>query len=202
MKVLIAEDDHVSRRIVEALLGRWGYEAVSARDGHEARAALEGPHAPKIAILDWMMPGEDGVNLCRAVRGTPTQEPPYIILLTARGGSGDIVEGLQAGANDYITKPFEREELRARLAVGARVVELQGSLAARVRELEEAISRVSRLEQLLPICCYCKKVRDDGNYWRAVEQYVAERWDVAFSHGICPACYEEHVRPQIDRLAR
>jgi sigma-B regulation protein RsbU (phosphoserine phosphatase) len=201
MRVLIAEDDHVSRRVVESLLVRWGYEVVLAVDGHEAQAALAGPDAPKIALLDWMMPGMDGVDLCRWIRSTPSQNPPYLILLTARGESGDLVEGLEAGANDYITKPFERDELQARLAVGVRVVELQGHLAARVRELEEALSRVQQLEGLLPICCYCKRIRDDGNYWQAVEKYLSTRWDVSFSHGICPTCYDEHVKPQLERLA-
>jgi sigma-B regulation protein RsbU (phosphoserine phosphatase) len=201
MKVLIAEDDQVSRRVVEALLLRWGYETISAVDGYEAKSVLESPEAPPIALLDWMMPGLDGVELCRLVRARPTQDPLYLILLTARGDSGDIVEGLQAGANDYITKPFEKDELRARVAVGHRVVELQQSLSKRVHELEEALSLVRQLEGLLPICCYCKRIRDDGNYWQAVENYLSSRLDVAFSHGICPTCYEQHVRPEIDRLA-
>jgi sigma-B regulation protein RsbU (phosphoserine phosphatase) len=201
MRVLIAEDDQVSRRVVEALLVRWGYKTVSAVDGYEARNVLESPDAPPIALLDWMMPGVDGVELCRLVRTRPTQSPPYLILLTARGDSGDVVEGLQAGANDYITKPFEKDELRARVAVGSRVVELQQSLSRRVHELEEALSLVRQLEGLLPICCYCKRIRDDGNYWQAVENYLSSKLDVAFSHGICPTCYEQHVRPELDRLA-
>ncbi len=201
MRVLIAEDDHVSRLVVESLLVRWGYEVVLTANGDQARAALEQADAPRMALLDWMMPGMDGVDLCRLVRLNPTPNPPYIILLTARGESGDMVEGLQAGANDYITKPFDRDELQARLAVGVRVVELQDRLAARVRELEEALSRVRQLEGLLPICSYCKRIRDDQNYWQAVEKYLTTKWDVAFSHGICPSCYAEHVKPQIDRLA-
>jgi len=98
------------------------------------------------------------------------------------------VEGLQAGADDYVTKPFDHAELRARVQVGARVVQLQSALAARVRELEEAMSSVKTLEGLLPICCYCNKIRDDGNYWHRVESYIAGRANVRFSHGICPDC--------------
>jgi sigma-B regulation protein RsbU (phosphoserine phosphatase) len=201
MKVLVAEDDPISRGLVHALVERWGHEPVEAEDGVEALAALRNPDPPRIALLDWMMPGIDGVELCRLVRRDASQDPPYVILLTARHDSQDIVDGLRAGANDYITKPFEREELHARVQVGVRVVELQRSLAARVRELENALSRVTQLESLLPICCYCKRIRDAANDWLAVEHYVSNRWDVDFSHGICPACYEEHVRRHVERLA-
>src|SRR5207249_755847 len=113
-----------------------------------------------------------------------------------RGHRDDVVTGLESGADDYLTKPVDRAELRARLQAGRRVVELQASLAARVRELESALARVKQLQRLLPICCYCKKVRGDENYWQQVESYLAEHADMRFSHGICPECYEAVVRPQ------
>jgi CheY-like chemotaxis protein len=169
MRVLIAEDNLTSRRALEMHLVEWGYEVVSTADGTEAWEVFQSPDPPRLAVLDWMMPQMDGVEVCRRVRSRPTAEPPYIVLLTARADSTDVVAGLESGADDYLTKPVERAELRARLQAGRRVVDLQSSLAARVRELESALSRVKQLQRLLPICCYCKKVRGDENYWQQVE---------------------------------
>jgi response regulator RpfG family c-di-GMP phosphodiesterase len=114
-------------------------------------------------------------------------------LLTGRDAKADVVAGLLAGANDYVTKPFDREELRARLHVGRQVVELQHSLAARVQQLEKALSQVNSLEGLLPICTYCKKIRDDNNYWEQVETYLLDHSEVRFSHGICPDCLQREM---------
>ena len=200
MRLLIAEDDLVSRKMLEATLARWGYDVVITSDGEAAWRALQQKDAPKLAVLDWMMPGLDGVDVCRNLRAVQTPEPTYVILLTAKGNKADIVSGLQAGADDYIVKPFDREELRARVQAGVRIVELQSSLAARVRELEEAIGRVKTLQGLLPICSYCKRVRNDGDYWQQVESYVSDHSDARFSHGICPDCYESVVRPQLQTL--
>jgi sigma-B regulation protein RsbU (phosphoserine phosphatase) len=202
MKVLIAEDETVSRRLLEATLVRWGYEVVVASDGVEAWEALQGDDAPSLAILDWMMPSMDGLEVCRRIHNIPSSTPPYLILLTAKGRWEDIVTGLEAGANDYVTKPFNREELRARVQVGVRMVELQQSLADRVRALEEALARVKQLQGLLPICSYCKKIRDDQNYWQQVESYIAEHSQAQFSHSICPDCYEKLVKPELDQLRR
>jgi DNA-binding response OmpR family regulator len=149
-----------------------------------------------------MMPGMDGIELCHRVRSAFTATPPYLILLTAKGRREDIVIGLQAGANDYVTKPFDREELRARMQVGLRMIELQQSLADRVKALEEALTRVKQLQGLLPICSYCKKIRDDQNYWQQVESYISEHSEAQFSHSICPDCYERLVKPELDQLRR
>jgi len=202
MKILIAEDDPVSRRVLEATLSKWGYEVMSTSNGREAWEALAAPDAPRLAILDWMMPEMDGIEVCRRARGRPEAGPLHILLLTARGRKEDVIAGLQAGADDYVTKPFDHEELRARVQVGQRIVELQTVLASRVAELEEALARVRQLRGLLPICSYCKKVRDDRNYWQQVEQYVSTHSDVQFSHGICPDCYTRVVEPQLDRVVR
>jgi phosphoserine phosphatase RsbU/P len=202
VKVLIAEDDMVSRRLLEATLIKWGYEVVVTDDGSAAWEILQSDDPPPLAILDWMMPGLDGIQVCRKVRGTPTPTPPYLILLTAKGRRQDIVTGLQAGANDYVTKPFDREELHARVQVGVRIVELQQSLADRVKALEEALARVKQLQGLLPICSYCKKIRDDQNYWQQVENYISEHSEAQFSHSICPDCYERRVKPELDQLRR
>ena len=147
------------------------------------------------------MPEIDGVELCRRVRSQPTTTTsPYLILLTAKSGKENIVTGLDAGANDYLTKPFDRAELRARVQVGALVLKLQENLNARVLELEAALSQVKQLQGLLPICSYCKKIRDEENCWQRVESYITKHAEVVFSHGICPACYTDVVQPQIDGL--
>src|SRR5262245_29413563 len=191
MKILIAEDDPVSRRLLQAALIKWGYEVTLTTNGREAWQALQSPEAPSLLILDWLMPEMDGVEICREARRSPAHKSAYIILLTSRGSKEDIVKGLEAGADDYVTKPFDHGELRARVQVGSRVVQLQTALADRVKDLEEAIASVKTLQGLLPICCYCKKIRDDGNYWQRVESYIAGHANVRFSHGICPDCTEK-----------
>ena len=191
MRILIAEDDLVSRRVLEGSLVKWGHEVVACSDGSEACQALQREEAPRLAILDWMMPKMDGVQVCRELSRVPHPKSIYIILLTAKGRREDVVAGLQAGANDYITKPFCPEELRARVQVGLRIVELQGNLARRVEELEAALSRLKQLQGLLPICSYCKKVRNDHNYWQQIESYITEHSDARFSHSICPVCLEK-----------
>jgi CheY-like chemotaxis protein len=195
--VLIAEDDPGSRRLLEATLRRWGHEVVVTVDGNGAWTALQRPEAPSVAILDWMMPGLDGVEICRRLHAQGSPTPPYLILLTANTRRADLVAGLEAGADDYMGKPFDPDELRARLIVAIRVVELRRRLAERVRELEAAMSRVKQLHGLLPICSYCKKIRDDRNYWQQVEQYVSAHSQAQFSHGVCPHCYEQIVVPQL-----
>jgi len=200
VKVLIADDEAVCRRILESTLAEGGFEVAIATDGLEAWRAFQNPNPPALAILDWMMPGMDGVELCRKIRQNPQTLPPYLIVLTARSDKEDVVSGLNAGADDYITKPFSRAELRARVQVGVRIVGLQTSLAARVAELEEALVRVKQLQGLLPICSYCKKIRNDRNGWQQLENYIGERSEAQFSHTICPDCFERVVRPELENF--
>jgi CheY-like chemotaxis protein len=115
-------------------------------------------------------------------------------MLTARDGIADRVRGLDAGADDYLVKPFDPGELRARVQAGERIVELQRGLAEKVAQLEAALRKVRRLGGLLPICAYCKAIRDDSDYWHRVEEYVSEHADVQFSHGICPQCLEHAMQ--------
>lgn len=202
MRILIAEDDRSSRVMLETVLSKWGYSVSAVEDGGAALQALRSPDSPSLAILDWNMPNLDGPEVCRLIRASESSRPPYIIMLTGRGGGDDIVAALEAGADDYIVKPFNRAELHARVRAGERMVRLQSNLADRVQELELALARVKQLQGLLPICSYCKKIRDDKNYWQQVESYLAERGDVRFSHGICPECYDSFVRPQLDNLTK
>jgi phosphoserine phosphatase RsbU/P len=201
MRILIAEDDVISRRLLESTLTKWGHDVFPVSDGRAALQALQATNAPPLAILDWMMPEMDGVQVCRAIRGPTTERIIYIILLTAKSQKEDIVTGLNAGADDYLVKPFDREELRARLNAGIRIVTLEQALAERVRELEEALARVHELQGLLPICSYCKKVRDDQNYWHEVENYVSRRSGAVFSHGVCPHCKDHILKVQLAELS-
>lgn len=202
MKVLAADDDRICCTLLDDLLQRWGYETVLAHNGNEAWDILQDDNPPSLAILDWIMPGMDGTEVCRKARDTERLKGIHLIILTAKGHRDDIVAGLQAGANDYITKPFNKEELRIRLEVGRRVVELQSELAVRVRELEDCLAHIKTLQGIVPICSYCKKIRDDQSYWQQVESYISKYTNVQFSHGVCPECWEKHMQPQLDRLRK
>jgi CheY-like chemotaxis protein len=189
MRVLITDDDLLTRTILVRTLEKWRYDVIIADTG-DAAWTLIANEQPALAIVDWMMPGLDGVALCRRVRGHQPSAHMYLILLTARTSRTDIVTGLDAGADDYLTKPFDPDELRARLRVGERVLSLQRQLAKRVDELQTALSQVKQLAGLVPICCYCKRIRSDQNYWQQIESYISTRTAVQFSHGICPGCFD------------
>lgn len=193
MKILIAEDDAISRRLLETTLTKWRYDVVCTTNGRLAWEALQAADAPRLAVLDWMMPEMDGPEVCRHVRAQQRPLPPYLILLTAKGSREDLLAGLEAGADDYVIKPFDREELRARLRVGSRMVQLQEALAERVRDLEEALGQIKQLHGLLPMCAWCKNVRNDDDYWQNVEDYIAGHSDARFTHGICPECLMKQI---------
>jgi sigma-B regulation protein RsbU (phosphoserine phosphatase) len=200
LRILVAEDDAVTRALLERTLNSWGFQVMPVADGDQAWKAIETDDPPLLLILDWMMPGTDGLEVCRRLRRVYPDRPTYSILLTAREGRSDLIEGLNAGANDYIAKPFDCAELRARVEVGARVIKLQKTLSDRVNELQEALSRVKQLQGLLPICAYCKKVRDDQNYWQQVEHYISQHSEARFSHGICPDCFKKIIDPPPDAV--
>jgi DNA-binding response OmpR family regulator len=188
MRVLIADDDRVSAAIVARMVQRWTPDAEIVADGDVAWERLRAAAGPTLAVLDWMMPGLDGPSICRRVRAELPLANIYLLLVTGRDAHVDRVVGLDAGADDYVTKPFDAEELRARVAAGVRVLGLQEKLADRVAELEDALSKVKQLSGLLPICSYCKRIRGDDQYWQQVDGYITEHTDAKFSHGICPAC--------------
>jgi phosphoserine phosphatase RsbU/P len=201
MNVLIAEDDRVTGEILGRTLQRWGHDTTIVSNGAQAWEHLRAASAPTLAVLDWMMPELDGPDVCRRVRAELPSAHMYLLLVTARESRGDVVAGLDAGADDYIIKPFDPEELRARVAVGVRVLSLQHNLAERVAELQAALSNVKQLRGLLPICSYCKRIRGDDQYWQQVEGYIAEHSDAQFSHGICPSCYAT-IAAELEEAAR
>ncbi len=192
MKILIAEDDAVSRRMLERIVAECGHDIRSAADGMEAWRILQSEDSFKMLLLDWMMPGIDGTEICRRVRRDEKRVQPYIILVTAKIGKTDLIAGLDSGANDYVAKPYDVRELRARINVGRRVLELQEALAGRVRQLEDALAHVKTLQGILPICMHCHKIRSDADAWERIEKYISEHSDAKFSHGICPECMRNY----------
>ncbi len=191
MKILIAEDEKTSRMILERTLTKAGYDVVGVEDGLKALALVQ-KEVPDILITDWMMPDLDGLELCRRIRCLDLPGYVYIILLTALTEKERIIQGLNAGADDYITKPFDRTELLARVKAGERIVQLEKSLLQKNKELSDALAQVKQLKGLFPICMYCKKIRNDENYWQQVEEYIGEHSEADFSHSICPECLEKH----------
>jgi CheY-like chemotaxis protein len=171
-----------------AVLRKQGHDAIAVTNGQEAWNVLERADAPRMLILDWLMPEVDGAELCRKIRKVENNMPPYIILLTVRGEKKDVAIGLNAGADDYLAKPFDPVELGARIEVGERVLKLQEKLNEKIWQLEEAISQVKTLSGIVPICASCKKIRDDEGYWNQVEAYISAHSSAIFSHGICPDC--------------
>jgi DNA-binding response OmpR family regulator len=194
VRVLIAEDDAALRHALSVQLSRWGYDPLPYGNGLEARERLLGVDPPRLALLDWSMPGADGLELCREIRRLPSLASIYVILLTGHAERDDMVAGLGGGADEYMVKPVDWELLRIRLQVGVRIVTLQESLKLRVQELQDALGTVKVLAGLLPICSYCKRIRDDNHYWQQLESYVSKHTDAQFSHGICPGCLDQAHR--------
>lgn len=186
--------------MLAGVLKKSGHEVVETVNGVAAWDVLQQPDAPALVILDWMMPEMDGLEVVRRVRAVQTDRPPYIIMLTTKDAKVDIIAGLDAGANDYLAKPFDVGELRARVEVGRRMVEMQDALATKIAELCQALEQIKTLRGIVPICMHCKKIRDDQGYWKRVETYVGEHSEAKFSHGICPACVKEYY-PELEEDA-
>ena len=194
MKALIAEDDAFFRKMLQQLLAP-NYQVESVADGIRAWDALQQKDAAKLAILDWVMPGLSGPQICRNVRANPNTADCYLILLTAKNSVPDIVAGLRSGADDYLTKPFDAEELRARLRVAQRVINLQSALEDQAHKLQSALAGEKFLQSLLPLCPACKAKRNDARYWREVEAYFIGR---EAGPGTCPSCSEKISRRELE----
>jgi len=191
MRILIAEDDKTSCNILKVLLTKQGYEVIETVDGAQALQEMQKPEAPSLAILDWLMPEMDGPDVVRQIRKVPTDQPPYIIILTVKNEKMDIIAGLDAGADDYLAKPYDPGELYARVNVGRRILAMQAAMAEKVHQLQNTLEHVKMLRGIIPICANCKKIRDDKGYWNQVEVYIRDHSDAEFSHGICPECVQK-----------
>ena len=189
VKILIAEDEFTTRMMVQVCLENWGYRVESVTNGEEAWAKLQKPDAPHIAILDWEMPLLDGMEVCRRVKEMGCENPPYVILLTSRDSKTDIVRGFDAGADDYMTKPFNDNELRARTRVAERLVRTQSSLSESVAELREVLNQLEMLESGVEVCRACQKLYNkyDG-HWHSFEELLQNDDDPQFVLTTCPTC--------------
>jgi len=182
MKILLVEDDAVTRLTLRAVLTGQGHDVTEAEDGALAWGAWQ-LFAPRVVVADWVMPGMDGLELCRRIRGIPDRPYTYFILQTARGGRDSMREAMDAGVDDFLPKPAAAEELGARLRVAERILSLQ--------------AKVSALEGFLSVCSYCKRLRAADGSWGSLERYIERHSAAEFSHGVCPDCYEKHLKPQL-----
>jgi phosphoserine phosphatase RsbU/P len=186
MRVLAAEDDPVARAVLKQALRQLGHEVLEAGDGEQAWTLLQ-QEPVRVIVSDWMMPHCDGLELCRRIRARTDAEYLYFILLTSRDATRENQTAAgDAGVDDFLTKPLNLADLWTRLRVAERIL----AYTTQVRQLEE----------LLPICSYCKKIRDDKNYWQQIEGYISDRTGSDFSHSICPDCYTRVVVPEIEQL--
>jgi DNA-binding response OmpR family regulator len=186
MKILVAEDDMISRKLLTTILEQMGHRVEAYEDGVAAWAAFEKEPTP-IMVVDWLMPNMDGLALTRKIRARNTDDYTYIILLTANAQTEENYHAaMSAGVDDFLEKPLDRDRLWSRLRVAERILSFT--------------KRIGRLEAILPICSYCKKIREGKEYWRQVEEYLAEQTGTTFSHSICPDCYEKVVKPQIKKM--
>ena len=180
MKILLAEDEATSRETLRAVMVAAGHEVVPVSNGLDAWERWLVTR-DRVLVADWLMPQMDGLELCRRIRAHAPAPYTYIILETIRSGRGNFLEAMQSGVDDFISKPIDPEELVARLKVAERILGLRAELFA--------------LEGLLPICSYCRRLREDGGRWTPLEQYVEARSTAQFTHGVCPDCYDKYLRP-------
>ncbi len=188
MKILIAEDEYTTRLMVQVSLENWGYSVNSVADGKEAWNAFQKVETPDIAILDWEMPEVDGVELCKRIKNLQRANPVYVIILTGRDSQKDILQGFDAGADDYMTKPFNDDELRARVRVAERLVTIQSSLSQSVEELKLALDMVDTLQGSVPVCNGCQKIEGENGDWYTLNESINERFDMRFTPELCPQC--------------
>jgi DNA-binding response OmpR family regulator len=187
MNILVAEDDLISRKVLGAQLRKLGHTVTEAANGAEAWELLKQVSFPMV-ITDWMMPQLDGPGLCRKVRSRDSDTYTYIILLTAIDKRSGYVQGIEAGADDFVSKPCGTDELELRLTVAQRILSLE-------RE-------AGTLAGLLPLCPGCNQIRTGEEQWQPVEGYLMRKTEAQFSHGVCPECFEKHLRPQLKAAQR
>lgn len=203
MHMLIAEDNPTTQKLLESLLIKMGHQVTVVSDGEAAWNQLQRNNAdtPRLALLDWMMPRMHGPDLCRRIRSAHhLAVQPYLILVTSRDGRDDLAAGLRAGADDYLSKPFEHTDLQARVRAGVRVMEAQDQILELARRLEDADAEVAKLRQLLPVCAACQKIREDKDFWRSVQHHLGSIPGAKYTHGLCPTC-QTQLQPELERRA-
>lgn len=198
LRILAVDDDAATRLAFDSIIRAAGWSPVVVDDPEEAYRILTGPDAPPIALIDWHMPTLSGIDLCRRVREAAPDARPYLIFVTVKSASEDVAAGLDAGADGYMTKPIAPIELLARVRAGIRTIASQQDLRTRLQQAEIASAQTKKLRELLPICAYCRRIRDEDQRWSTLEQYLSQHIGVRFTHGFCPDCYDDHVRPDVE----
>ena len=189
-KILVVDDVPLNIRMLSNVLSSHEFEIQAATSGREALEFLE-RNRPDLILLDYVMPDLDGLAVCRAIKTRPQTADIPVIFLTVQTDMKTIVDAFKAGAVDYLTKPFNPEELLARVNTHVQLKRALDRERALREELQSALAQIYQLKGLIPICARCKKVRDDGGYWRQVEEYLSRRSEAVFSHGLCPDCMEK-----------
>ena len=188
--ILIVDDVPHNLQVLGEILDKAGYEVAAAMGGREGLAAVE-RERPELILLDVMVPELDGFAVCRELQGRETSREIPVIFLTARVGSEAIVEGFEAGAVDYITKPVNRGELLARVKLHLELVAARRELERQNAALKSALEEIQTLRGIIPICSHCKRIRDDEGIWKQIELYIQQHSEATFSHGLCPKCMDE-----------
>jgi DNA-binding response OmpR family regulator len=198
--ILVAEDESVTRMLFITQLSKLGFSVIAVENGTRAWEALQAEGAPRLLILDWNMPGIDGPTLCGLIRKQEIYR--YILMVTARSRKEDIISGLNAGADDFLTKPVHIGEFHARLRVGQRLLELEETLGSKINQLSAALEHVKQLQGMLPICMHCKRVRNEQQIWERVETYIEQRSEATFSHALCSECLETYYPQEAKKLSK
>ncbi|NTW98556.1 MAG: response regulator [Geobacteraceae bacterium] len=197
--ILVVDDEPVNIQLISSAL-KGEYVILTALNGHDAISQLK-EHTPDLILLDVMMPDINGFDVCKIIKANPSFIDIPVIFLTAMDTEEGAHQGLDIGGTDYLTKPVNLDllKLRVRNHIESKerndlVKEQRNLLARQKEELEAVLARVKQLEGIIPICSYCKKIRDDQSSWHQLEQYISDHSEALFSHAICPHCFEEQMK--------
>jgi CheY-like chemotaxis protein len=206
MKVLLAVENLDTRWWMQMELAEQGYEVQAVGNGLDAWEVLTSADPPQVILLDWELAGVDGIALCRKARGNPLREQPYLILLLNGENGENVRSALRAGADDYLRRPLDPDELAARIMLARRVMDLQSHVTRQTEELYNSLlepglasPEVGHWHELLPMCAWCKQVRTEEEGWQVLERYLAQQHDIDVTHGICPECVRQiQARTSVD----
>jgi len=188
MKILLVDDELVAQTLLRRMLEQLGHQVVPANNGMEALSIFQDDPV-NVVISDWHMPQMDGIELCQAIRTVLKMGYTYFVLISATPLDVEKYASATAqGIDDFLVKPIRPQEIAIRLLVAERIIKFT--------------TEIKQLKTLLPICSYCKKIRNDDNYWKQIETYISETTGSFFSHGICPTCYEHIVKPELAQYMR
>lgn len=197
IRALVAEDDASTRASLVHMLTKWGFEVIEATDGRSAWRAFGEDQIPQLVILDWEMPGLVGVEICRRIRSSFPDQGIHIIMLTSKTGTGECVEALNSGADDFVVKPLNVNEFQARVMVGKRITRGRETMMGRIRDLETALEALRGPLDQIVVCSYCRKTRNEKDKWESLENFLSRKLKVSFSHTVCPKCLPETVESEL-----